>query len=275
MVAAISFAIGQPCALGTLRQLTACDSCELARLPLAGLRCALPSRRAPALPAVDGSFWLPRFVELAVRFIETEPTAPLLAAIHHSFDALDGLLDSEFLHTWIAAEALAKWGIQNKRVRDGATRRIADHGAWVAWVKSHESEIRALAVPGMEGRLVDRVLGAETNAPTPVESALIGEGIPWTAELNDIALARNGVTHEGAMPGSSTRDWSGDIKKVGVALNVLTTIVAKLIGYKGPISDRSTRRLPITRAQAPSWWTTVDDYDLVTYFDEAGADANT
>ncbi len=119
--ALVSFALGQPFSIGVFRRVRGADCGDMMRLHFPDLRSRNPSRRAPALPAIHGGYWLPRFVELGLRFIAREPSAPLLASIHHQLGALDGLLDSEFLHTWIAAEILAKWGLGTKCFKDSGT----------------------------------------------------------------------------------------------------------------------------------------------------------
>lgn len=265
VAALLTFAIGQPFRIGCFQRFANALSTDVVRFPIADNRSRNPHRRAPGLPAIHGGYWLAQFIELGLAFMSREPSAPFLTAIHHSVEGFDGILDTEFLHVWIAAEALASWALRNKRLKDGGALRIADHNAWHSWVRANEAEIKAHAMPGMERKLIDRVLGSETTTPTAVQRLFIGEGISWTQDLDDLERSRNGVAHEGGMPGYLTRDWPADVNKVGLALNVLATIVAKLIGYDGPISDRSTMSLSISGDDTPAWWRAAREQEIVTY----------
>jgi hypothetical protein len=117
----------------------------------------------------------------------------------------------------------------------------------------------------METRLFDAVLNADVNKPTPVQRVFVGEGIVWNDDLSMVELARHGVTHEGGMPGYEARVWLSDINKVGMALNIHATLIATLIGYDGPIADRSTRSLPLSSDNVPPWWKSADVYEVVRY----------
>jgi hypothetical protein len=262
LAALLAFAIGQPFAVDVFQCVDAQGVTDFKRLFLPDWRSRAPSRRAPGLPAIDGGRWLASFVALGTQFL----------AIHHSIGSFDRMLDIEFLHTWIGAETLARWGMQHKMLGDDAQPWIADHKGWVDWVSVHESAIKACAVAGMEQRLLDRVRASDVNRPTPVQRAFRGEGIAWTRDLDEIEHARHGVTHEGSMSGSDDYDVAVNISRGGLALNVLGTIIAKLIRYVGPLSDRSTTRLPLSAKDAPIWWKSADDYELVAYCDDRPAD---
>jgi hypothetical protein len=255
LLATIGFVLGEPLTVDVFRPV-ADDHIQggLVHLGIADMRPDQLSSQPPALPFGGEPGWLASYVERTYGFIVQHPDAPLLVALHLYFASTEGFVDSQFLHAWIAAETLASWALDAKLLRDGAQLRIADHAAWMKWVKDHESDIRAHALPGMEQKLVDRVRASENDRPTPVQRVFLGEGIQWTSEMSDAELVRHGVAHEGSIPGYRQRDWKKDLARVGTAKTMLAAIIARLIGYEGPISDRSKSCFSIAVRDEPAWW---------------------
>lgn len=252
---AIGFVFGQPLNVGVFRPVGP-DGVLPGLLQLGLLRHAWPqrNRQPPALPIDCRSSLNADFIDRIIACDESDIGAPLRPAAHLYFVALAGTLESNFLHAWVAAEALAKWALNSGRLPDGGRRRIAEHEAWVAWVKEHREEIEQLAAPGMGARLVDRVRDSEIDRPTPVQRVFDGLGLPWTDAMEDVQQARHGVAHEAAFP-DKTRDWDRGRARVGLVKTILTALVAKVVGYAGPIADRSKSSSDITAKDEPEWWT--------------------
>lgn len=248
----LGFAIGEPFGLGLFRPIS-----DDGVMPcVAHLELLNPSRRGreenppSALPIESAS--IARFVELVVALAQ-DTDAPVLEAIHLYFASLSGFIESNFLHAWLAAEVVARWGIESRRFTDAGATRLADAGAWRAWVAAHATEIEALAAAGKGQSLLDRVRGAEIESPTRVQRALRGLGVEWTPEMADVERSRHGVTHEGAFPGRD-RDWDRNRARVGLVETMLTAMLSKLAGYQGPIADRSKTCYDIAARDEPPWW---------------------
>jgi hypothetical protein len=249
----LGFVIGEPVRVGLLRPVLA-NGIGRGVLKLELAESACNGRQAPAMPADSDFSWIVAFVEQAGWFLATRPMAPFLVTLHNYFAALHGYIDTRFLSAWVAAESLAKWAINHHVVRDGKVSRIANAGDWSTWVRTHDAEIRAHAVPGQEQALVQRVLSSEIDRPTPVQRLFVGEGIPWTAQMKDAEGARHGVAHEGSLLGGQPRDFGRDRARLGMACTMLAAIVAKCIGYTGPLADRSkTHDSPLDKDE-PDWW---------------------
>ena len=264
VLAALGFVFGEPLGIGLLWPvLDDRIGAGLARLHLVDVSCE--SRQAPALTMSVDATWVADFVDKTLQLLTTRPDSPLLVALHLYLASLHGYIDSKFLHAWIATETLASWAITNKVLGDGGQPRIADHAAWLEWVRIHELEIRKHALPGMEQQLVDRVRGSEIERPTPVQRVFRGEGIAWTAEMEDAEKARHGVAHEGSLLGGQPRNWARDAERVGLARTMLAAIVAKVIGYSGPIADRARTCSAITGDDEPSWWPVAPLTQIATY----------
>jgi hypothetical protein len=169
------------------------------------------------------------------------------------------------LHAWIATETLCTWGIANKLLRDGGQLRIADHAGWMAWVKANEAQIQTFAVAGMERQLVDRVRSAENERPTSVQRVFLGEHLPWTPEMDDAQLTRHGVAHHGAMPGPRPINRDENTARVGLAKTLLTAVISKLVGYDGPMADRSKTCSNLTGDDQPPWWPVVSAEQEIVY----------
>jgi hypothetical protein len=88
----------------------------------------------------------------------------------------------------------------------------------------------------------------------------------WTDAMADAEAVRNGVAHEGMIPQRGPRDWDRDLERVGLAQTMLTALASMLIGYDGPIADRT--RTSSIAAEAPSWWTAADLDEELEYHSE-------
>jgi hypothetical protein len=133
------------------------------------------------------------------------------------------------------------------------------------WVKANEAQIRTFAVVGMERQLVDRVRSAENERPTSVQRVFLGEHLPWTPEMDDAQLTRHGVAHHGVMPGPRPINWDENTARVGLAKTLLTAVISKLIGYDGPMADRSKTCSNLTGDDQPPWWPVVSTEQEIVY----------
>lgn len=254
-LAVIGFVLGEPLGLGVFRGVSAEGIANsLASLAVPDARFRDGSRQPPALLRTSNPTFVAEFLEKTLRFLTHYPDGQLLAALHLHAASTNGFVDSRFLHAWIATETLCTWGIANKLLRDGGQLRIADHAAWMAWVKANEAQIRAFAVAGKEQQLVDRVRSAENDRPTSVQRVFLGEQLSWTPDMDDAQLVRHGVAHHGVMPGPRPINWDQNIARVGLAKTLLTAVISKLIGYDGPIADRSKTCFNTTGDDHPPWW---------------------
>jgi hypothetical protein len=265
-LAVIGFVVGEPLGVGIFRGVsTAGVANSLAHLAVAGARFRDGSRQPPALLCTTNPTRVVAFVERVLHFLTQYPNAPLLAALHLHAASANGFVDSQFLHAWIATETLCTWGIANKLLRDGGQLRIADHAGWMEWVKANEAQIRTFAVVGMERQLVDRVRSAENERPTSVQRVFLGEHLPWTPEMDDAQLTRHGVAHHGVMPGPRPINWDENTARVGLAKTLLTAVISKLIGYDGPMADRSKTCSNLTGDDQPPWWPVVSTEQEIVY----------
>jgi hypothetical protein len=215
------------------------------------------SRATPALPLTDStkrdlSSDVADLIEKLIAHQVAQPSGPISVAISHYFESLDGLVEKQFLHAWIAAEAIASWGITNGVFKATSKGRIADHAKWTTWVRSQRATIEGFANQGMADQLLGRVMESDAGRENDVQRVFKGEAIDWTAEMEDAECARNSNAHEGRMP-DRARDWKKCFKRVGLAYTMLTVLLARLVGYTGAISDRGKAPERLHPDQ-PTWW---------------------
>ena len=255
LCSAVGFVLGTPFELGIFRHVDqAGPTAGLANpgLGRTALRRESNQSTAPAVPFNCHPCWTANFVQSIIAFAQSACDAPITRSINLYFASLSGFLESQFLHSWLALEVLAKWAIESGLVPDGGRLRLADHQKWVEWVNSHSREIETLAAPGMARSLVDRVRGAEIDRPTRVQRAFRGLGIVWTPEMDDAEKVRHGVAHEGALS-TGPIEVPRDRARIGLVNTMLSTLLAHIVGYQGPIADRAKDPYALD-APGPSWW---------------------
>lgn len=220
-LSALGFVFGEEVSVGIINSVGS----DAVRHGMVVLQLFQPGRRtsqeAPSLPlsvavkghevtrpdgARDFSSGFVDFVEKILAFEFANPTAPILVAIHQYFESLDGLVEKQFLHAWIAAEAITKWATDNKLLKAVTKGRIADHIGWAKWVNDHRAEIEGYANPRMADQLFGRVMESDAGRQNEVQLVFLGEGIPWTSDMDDAEAARNSTAHRGVMP-DAVRNW--------------------------------------------------------------------
>lgn len=261
---ATSFVIGEPITMGLMHQLSASGEITgLARLDLA--RGPTPtSRQPPALPFMVEPDWLIRFVERALLFMASNPGGIVHVAMHSYLWSLLGTIDMKFLQNWVATEALAGWMLTNGMVAapPGALL-VRDADTWRRWVVAHQAEITSFSADGSGDRLFQRVMSASAKVASKVEKVFVASGLPWTEEMDDVQDIRNIVAHAASIAPTGARDWTRDRRRVGLMQTMHTALLARIIGYDGPIADRSKTCLTPTASDQPTWWRSAS-LDAVT-----------
>lgn len=248
VIAVLSFTFGIPFRIGVLQAVGENGIQRgLVHLGLADLRPLREPSERPAVP-IENVVHLVDFVELALRFMVRENASALLAAFHLHGASYEGFVDTQFLMAWIAAETVATWAIDNKKMRPPGQRRIADTTKWRSWVRLHKKEIKELAEPGYEVSLYDKIFYSDYQTPSSVQRVFRDQGL-WNDAMNEVEQVRNLVAHEGLMCGRNPRDWRRDLALVTLAQTLVTAVIAILVGYDGPILDRGDHR-----GKVPKWW---------------------
>lgn len=261
LLRAFGFAVGEPFALGSLSQVDKHGNMTgVAGIAVVDERKSRhPQNQPPAIPPTSSGADLAEFVDLVLRALDGEHRLPLTVAISHYFHGLDQAIDSKFIHNWIATETLAKRICSSPDF--GAPTRdpplVHDWAAWRVWVNSHRRDLEALANPGESDRLYNRVMGMAQRDGGKVERAFRTLGLTWHAAMTDVQDIRNFAMHEGIIAGSTApapRVWEQDRRRVGLMATMLTALLAKMIGYVGPIADREKSVFGLTSKEVPSWW---------------------
>lgn len=185
-------------------------------------------------------------------------TLPVLWTLH---------FDSEFIHNWIAAEGLAKVICSAPEFGEtsGDPPLVKDWSAWKRWVREHKRDLQELANPADGGRLYSRVVNMAQRDGGKVERAFRILSLPWKPQMTDVQDVRNPAIHEGVLCEPASREWQQDTKRVGLIKTMLTALLAKIVGYTGPIADREITEFSISGQEVPSWWTVEDKPARVFY----------
>jgi hypothetical protein len=251
-LALLGFVFGVPMHIGVLQAVS--DAGFHGGLAHLGLADHRPRKQVWNGEAVDRTdvLWLVDFVDLSFHYMARFPDAPFLVALHLFNAAHEGFVDTQFLQTFIAAETLATWAIENNQLHSAGDNRIADKAAWKQWVASNAQAIRARAVSGKEDSLVDRVLSSEISSGSPIQKVFKGERLAWTGEMADAERCRNMVAHQGVLGRHAwrARNWTRDLERVQFARLIFTATMAMLVRYHGPLADRG-----IDEHKRKWWWT--------------------
>lgn len=194
--------------------------------------------------------WVPLlFAVLARRLSEEGPDSQLLNAVAAYLDSIAaGNIHVSYLLVQIALEALS-----TDIVRPKTGVLVADPKKWVAFVRKHEAEIRSLAIEkGAAQKLVNKVLSAQQAPSTDRVLAALRH---FDLEVPPAVLAevarRNSSAHQFVMAKESTADVQELADRLALVQTLLVAIVAKHIGFKGPIIGWEWVR---GRHKIPEWW---------------------
>ena len=267
LLTAVSFALGVSLEVGVFSQLGNDNGVTgMARLSVYGSHRSKRSQPA-ALPIEAEPEWLIRFVERSLIFMEHHPWGILHVAMNSYLHSLDSTLDSEFVQNWIGTEAIAGWLLKTGKIpRQEKSLLVKDPDRWKNWVQNHRKEICELAKDASSTqKLYDKVLSAADKRESKVEKVFRGLDLPWTAEMEDVQDIRHLAAHEGIIAENEGRNYTRDRERIGHIKTMLTALIAKIIGYDGPIADRSKTSFNIGIDKRPDWWPTSELDNITEY----------
>jgi hypothetical protein len=254
-VRALEFAVGQSVSLRDLVAVDdehaivgACDPCFPDRTA-SGRRCPVPER-GPT-PAT----WVPVLAGLVAKRLglETREDDPATLATAAYLESLTGNIHVGYLVGQVGLEAISKhWAPASP------PSLVKDTPTWRAFVKSHEDEISALARGDDEARILlsrlnDNVCGPAAGAA--VLAALAAADLAVTPQEQKELSRRNAAAHGLVMYKGEPPDVQELADRLALVQTLLVALLAKLVGYTGPIEGWKWGGDTLTR---PTWWTVED-----------------
>lgn len=257
---ALAFALGQPLELRYLQGLdrelnvVAAMGTHLGGHPLRGSRSPVPVQIGDRAALVAQFF---QRITTHMTLQETQETKGFRAALGGYLDGVSCHLDLGYLAAQVALEAFSC-----EIVGEDARKPVVQNSkAWTAWVKAHEREILGYAAlgdseqPDQEAAkvLLSRVHGAKNPSTSSlVKKALSRQGLAVPKSVLKEVEGRNTAAHEFWMSSPSKRDVQVDVRRLHTILTLLTALVARTVGYDGPIADhvRDSSGQPLV----PGWW---------------------
>ncbi len=258
-ILALEFASGTPLSISPLVGL------DEARRPVAAMVVSnyqrrRGGRRPPVPDLYTMSDWMPEIFSRVSAKLHSEGLDPLLRAIGAYLDSVTDHLDGCYLKAQIGLEAFAK------RITHGADRPllVRDEKQWRTWVKTlRETVLEHLKHP----KEIDGVMKklSETRfAPTGriVADAL---GVMLPDEVREEIGNRDTIAHELFMNSGPEHEVDRDARRLQMVQTVLVALVAKYVGYCGPLQGYD----PDKDGHRPSpddWWpVTLTQRDLVWF----------
>jgi hypothetical protein len=217
-------------------------------------RCPVPAARP-----TDEGCWIPVFARLlATKMRESDrEDSPLLIASTAYLDSLSRHVHGRYLVAQVALEAIAK-----QFVKATQEHLVADVGRWKAFVAEQEKAVTELARDAPSAtKLMNKLRDNIFQAPAGdrVVAALQAHGlvVPQVA-LTELSR-RNWVAHDFVMFRDDKAEPDDLAMRIAIVQTLLVALVAKHIGYRGPIlgweQDKSRSEM------IPAWWPHEDDVE--------------
>ncbi len=257
---ALEFSMGQPCSLNYLvavdidHKVAGAAGLDFggrepkhaqARCPVAGSKELHIHEGQP----VEEDKWIPVLCWLVANKIDADgKDSPLFLATAAYLDSLTGHIHANYLLAQVALEAFCSAVVEQET---GVL--VRDSKAWIRFVKERKHLILEHAVDDEAGRkLVNKVISSQQAPSTDrVEAALEH----WRLEVPEVAHAevkkRSYSAHRFLMAKESDADWQELADRLAIIQTLLVAVVAKYVGYKGPIVDWKWKT---GRRAIPGWW---------------------
>jgi hypothetical protein len=193
--------------------------------------------------------WVPVLFELVAKRLQAEgQDSPLLTAIAAYLDSLTGHIHANYLLAQVALEAFCAGVVE---ATSGVL--VKNPKAWVGFVEQKRTDFLAHAIDEEAGRkLVNKVINAQ-NAPSTdrVATALTHFGLTVPQQALREVARRNTAAHRYVMAQESTADPEELADRVAIVQTLLVAVIAKYIGFSGPIVGWEWAH---GRRTIPAWW---------------------
>lgn len=255
---ALEFALGRPMRLDFMLglddalEVTAAAGVQLGGHRVGRGRCPVPVYQD--VIATDDEVaarhqWTPHLAGLvAKKLIEDGDDSPLQLATVAYLDSMTGHIHANYLLAQVALEAFC-----TKVVEAKAGVLVENSKNWLSFVEKIRDDIVAHAVDDEAGRkLVNKVKSAQ-HAPSGdrVHTALDHFGLDVPDGALKEVTKRGGAAHGFVMAKESTADAQNLADRLATIQTLLVAVVAKHVGYEGPIVGWKWRN---GRRTIPAWW---------------------
>jgi hypothetical protein len=248
---ALQFALGRPLVLETLVGTDA----DLKPVSAMGLRLGVRGtggHRCPVPERLDTTIqWQAALFQRVAQAQCGQGVDTLTVPLGAYLDGIASHIDLAYLAAQVGLEAFA-----TRIVRDVARQPIVKSSSeWLRWVKANEDAISEHAVDADAARkLLGKINNAHHGATGErVEAALRLHQLAVPEEVVEEIRRRSRSVHGYVMAGvGGERDIIKDVDRRDIVLTLLAALVAKHVGFDGPIVGwaRDERGNPAV----PAWW---------------------
>lgn len=256
---ALAFSLGQPLELTDLVGVDGdFNPVGAIGLHLGGHRGG--GKRPPVPQGLDfGIHWTAELFTMVAEALGRPSGDRLDVALGAYLDGVTSHLDLGYLSVQIALEAFAT--VIAGASAKGNNSLVSDVGAWNAWVDGARKAIVGHLPLGDDGKVdeasAEKVIGKVRSAHFPpttdrVEAALRHVGLTVPSSVVKEIGKRNRVAHTFSMSSPGSRDLQEDVVRLHLVQALLAALVAKHVGYQGPIVG--PERDPQGRPIRPAWW---------------------
>ncbi|MEI9948260.1 MAG: hypothetical protein WDO74_04600 [Pseudomonadota bacterium] len=236
----------------------------------AGTRKNLHRRSVPPVPfgqnndAWVDECWAALLFERVCATLTSRPETrtAYMMAFDSYLDSLSLHVDADYLRLQITLEAFAYWILRLASQEERAV--VKDKAAWKQWVKDHTTEIRALASPGFEESLFNKVMGVyRLSSGRVVPSAFLAFELTLTPEMTDELEKRDVVVHQGLMAPDGY-EAERELRRIAIVRTLLVALIAKTVDYGGAINGWEVGALGRPTEPVDWWNIRVDDRQLAS-----------
>jgi len=162
------------------------------------------------------------------------------------------VLELKYLLLQVATEATAYWYLKTRGVEEV---EIVAKPKWRAWTALHADAVKELAEAGMAEVLLRNVKSAHRHASgRHVAKAFeLLEITPPAEVIEEISDGRGAMIHQATMFDEPQNAAEPYVRRVAIVRATLVALVARIVGYDGPINGW-TSRPGHAYEPAGEWW---------------------
>ena len=198
--------------------------------------------------------WVPLFFELLARAWRQRPGVRFYVPLQYYLDSLTDHMEGSYTSLQVALEAFA-YEVRTAQTRDPL---VADSGRWTDWVASVEDHVRTLAAEGKADKLIRKLKSSTPQPPAGevVEEAFEQFQIPFTDAMSVEIRGRHKAVHAATMfKGAPAEiDVERQAHRLALLRSMLVALVAKVVGYSGPIVGWERNETRRWGPPPPTWW---------------------
>lgn len=263
----LQFAFGANMSIDLFKTYSAqCEPIGLAQGDYGNSSAAAEENKGFTIPLYsESSVWVAEFFELTCKKYLENPQLKLFVPLESFLSSLSMSVDKGYLHLQVGLEAFAGKIMNIDKL--STTEPLLNKDEWKKWVKARRTEIVAFVIKDLQESYFQKIATAyKYFVKQVVPTVFKYYGLQLTEQMKRELDRRDYIVHQLTMVMDDEESQEVEFDEelsTAVVRTMLVALVAKVVGYWGPIFGWQTNTDGSYALVDEAWWPSRDESHLV------------